>query len=274
MDPYRTLGLAPGAPQEDVKRAYRKLASQLHPDRKPGDRAAEERFKEVNRAYAVLCKDPPTENSGFDFGFDFVSAFESIFRRSVDRSHRIAVPLSFEESLKGVRKRVRVGIPSSCPACGGDARPNRKCPVCQGSGEVIQEDEVSFSFPCGADGHQGIRATSASGREFVGVAEPGLHPVWERHGLDLRMRVPLKTTTMKPGKTVHLASPYEKLSFSLQPGAVTLASPVVFRGKGVRNHMGHHGDLWVYCVPEVPGEGGECEGPKLFQDWLRAWRPI
>src|SRR6185369_9785053 len=86
-DFYEVLGIERGCSEDDLKRAYRKMALKYHPDRNPGDKEAEERFKEASAAYQVLC-DPERraqydrfgaaafEGSG---GFDFSAGFEDIF---------------------------------------------------------------------------------------------------------------------------------------------------------------------------------------------------
>ena len=113
QDYYATLGIARSAPIEEVKKAYRKLALQFHPDRNPGDQAAEHRFKEINEAYDVL-KDGQKRAAydrfghdafttgggranGFDFGFGggFADIFDEMFGefmsgRRRDRRHRSA----------------------------------------------------------------------------------------------------------------------------------------------------------------------------------------
>lgn len=63
-DYYEVLGLAKGASEEEIKKAYRRLAKQYHPDLNPGDKTAEERFKEVNEAYGVLSD--PDKKSRYD----------------------------------------------------------------------------------------------------------------------------------------------------------------------------------------------------------------
>ncbi len=192
-DLYESLGVTKTASADEIKKAYRKLARQYHPDRNPGDEAAEERFKEVQAAYDVLS-DPekrkqydqvgprmfgggPGGGGGFqwsgDLG-DLGDLFGGIFGRmggaSSSRGPRsraergadvgVVVNLSFEDSLEGATTKIPVELAASCRTCGGSgAEPGTTpviCPVCRGRG-VTSEDEGFFAFsrPCPRCGGNG-----------------------------------------------------------------------------------------------------------------------
>jgi molecular chaperone DnaJ len=179
---YDALGVPRNASADEIKRAYRKLARQHHPDRNPGDEAAETRFKEIQHAYDVLS-DPekrkqydafgdgrgrrgPSGPSGFDFNvadFDLGDLLGGVFgraRRGPSRPEaqrgadiEAVVNLSFEDSLQGVETRIPVEVDTACRTCGGTgARPGtapRICPECNGRG-VLAESQGLFAIsqPC------------------------------------------------------------------------------------------------------------------------------
>jgi molecular chaperone DnaJ len=184
---YDVLGVAKNASADDIKKAYRKLARQYHPDRNPGDKAAEEQFKEIQGAYDVLS-DPekrktydafgsadgrPGPGAGggvrfenFDFGNlgDLGDIFGGLFNRGRGGRGRgqqgqrgadveVAVTLSFEDALRGVETKVPVEVDTACSECGGSgARPGTApvvCPECRGRG-VVSESHGLFglSQPC------------------------------------------------------------------------------------------------------------------------------
>ena len=181
-DLYGALGVPKGASADEIKKAYRKLARQYHPDKNPGDATAEERFKEVQHAYDVLS-DPEKRKAydqfgsadggrGFqpgDFNFDvgdlgdLGDLFGGLFGRGrggrqQSRAQRgadleVAVNLSFEDSLKGLETRIPVEVETSCQECGGSgAKPGTSptiCPECRGRG-VISESQGLFALsqPC------------------------------------------------------------------------------------------------------------------------------
>ncbi len=177
-DYYAVLGVSRDATLDDIKRAYRKLALKYHPDRNPGDKAAEERFKECAEAYEVLS-DPEKRRlydaygeeglnaRGVHHGFrgfdDIFSAFSDIFgdlgfgfgsrgsggrvRRGRDLRHEISVTL--EEIAKGSTRQIKVRKPAPCPECGGSgaASPEdiRTCPTCRGRGAVMRMFRQGFT---------------------------------------------------------------------------------------------------------------------------------
>ncbi len=183
---YDVLGVKKDATEAEIKKAYRKLAREHHPDRNPGDKTSEERFKEVQGAYDTLSdaekrkqydtfgsvngRGPagagPNANFGgnFDFGDlgDFLGGMfnrgGSTGQRQRQRGRRGAdieaeVRLSFEDSLHGVETRIPVEVETACSECGGTgAKPGTSpkiCPDCGGRG-VLAESQGLFALsqPC------------------------------------------------------------------------------------------------------------------------------
>ncbi|HYA00210.1 MAG TPA: molecular chaperone DnaJ [Candidatus Binatia bacterium] len=170
-DYYEVLGVERNAGSDDLKRAYRKLAMQYHPDRNPGDQAAEERFKEVGEAYSVLSDPekrrrydafghagqqmPDFGTFSFDSAFDLFDMFFGGGRRTARRGGprrgsdlRMTVDISFEEAVFGAKRTVEVPRSATCPDCsGGGAAPGtspRSCPDCGGSGQVRRAMQSIF----------------------------------------------------------------------------------------------------------------------------------
>ena len=185
---YDTLGVAKNASQDEIKKAYRKLARQYHPDRNPGDAAAEAKFKEVQTAYDVLADaDKRKQYDAFgngrvggraggpgggapfnvDFGdIDLGDIFGGLFNRGArggtqqrrQRAEKGAdveaeVNLAFEDSLRGLQTQIPVDVVTACSECGGTgAQPGTSpiiCPECNGRG-VTSESQGLFSLsqPC------------------------------------------------------------------------------------------------------------------------------
>ncbi len=175
-DYYEVLGVARNASQDEIKKAYRKLAMQYHPDRNPGNKEAEAKFKEATEAYEVLKDDQKKAAydqyghdafgqggghggfgggqggfEGFDFN-DIFSNFSDIFgemggRQGKKRSAaqrgsdiRYNLEITLEEAFKGITKNITFTIAASCTTCSGSgAEGNEKptdCTNCKGSGKV------------------------------------------------------------------------------------------------------------------------------------------
>ncbi|MBA3262119.1 MAG: molecular chaperone DnaJ [Thermoleophilaceae bacterium] len=180
-DPYQTLGVAKNASDDDIKKAYRKLARQYHPDRNPGDASAEERFKEVQEAYSILSdaeKRKAYDSGGGVFGgaggFDpgafrgnfggFGDIISDLFggagrggpqgaRPERGRDLETDVHVSFEQAMEGAQVPVSVPLSAPCPTCRGTgAKPGTAptiCSRCQGRGvEAESQGLFSISQPC------------------------------------------------------------------------------------------------------------------------------
>ena len=210
-DYYEVLGIQKGASEDEIKKAYKKLARKYHPDMNPGDKEAEEKFKEVNEANEVLSD--PTKKArydqfgfagvdpnygaggggwgdgaaGFDFG-DLGDIFGSFFgggfggaqqrRNGPQRgeSIRMSVSVSFTEAAFGCDKDVALERSEQCPSCHGngcaEGTTPEICPECRGSGTV----QVRRQTP------MGVFATTATCTKCGGSGKIIHQPCAECHG--------------------------------------------------------------------------------------------
>ena len=183
-DYYEILGVARDCSGQELKVAYRKLAVRYHPDKNPGDRQAEERFKEAAEAYAVLsdadkrarydrfghqgvggAAGNPFSGGGFDpsiFG-DFGDILSEMFGMGGRRSRRggptrgadlrYDLAISFEEAVFGSEETLRIPRLEGCETCGGSGseggRPPESCTTCGGRGQVAyRQGFLTVARPC------------------------------------------------------------------------------------------------------------------------------
>ncbi|RKD27606.1 molecular chaperone DnaJ [Caminicella sporogenes DSM 14501] len=183
-DYYEILGVDRNADEKEIKRAFRKLAMKYHPDRNPGDKEAEQKFKEINEAYEVLSDKEKRAmydkfghagvngnaqggfGGGFNGGFSGFGGFEDIFgdifdmfgggfsssrkrnRPQKGRDIKTHVRLTFEEAAFGVDKEIEIYRYEQCKTCGGTgAKPgtsSKTCPKCNGTGEIRFSQRTPF----------------------------------------------------------------------------------------------------------------------------------
>ena len=186
-DYYEVLGVSQDADETDIKKAYRKLAMQYHPDRNPGDREAEERFKEAAEAYEVLRNGEKrqiydrfgheglagTGFKGFSGFEDIFSSFGDIFedffgfgtRRERTRvrqgsSLRYDIEIALEEAFQGKEEEIQFKKWAACETCQGTGlKPGTElqtCTTCQGRGQVVRSQgffQISTTCPaCHGEG--------------------------------------------------------------------------------------------------------------------------
>lgn len=188
-DLYVLLGVAKTASVEEIKSSFRKLALKYHPDRNPGDHKAEEKFKELSRAYEILSDSEKRAaydrygidglNSGSGFGGGaggFSDVFSDIFEdffggaagggsQRASRAARgsdlgVEVEISFMEAVRGCEKKVPVHREEVCRTCAGQgAAPGTQkkvCGACRGAGEILaQSGFFSIRRPCHSCAGQG-----------------------------------------------------------------------------------------------------------------------
>jgi molecular chaperone DnaJ len=183
-DYYEVLGVDKNASADEIKKAYRKKAIQFHPDKNPGDKQAEEKFKEAAEAYEVLS-DPQKKQRYDQFGHagvggaagghgmsmeDIFSQFGDIFggvgfdfgdflgggrgsraqrvRRGTDL--RVKVRLTLEEIATGIEKKIKVRKLVDCQACNGTGSEDRSagetCPTCKGTGRTVRAQRGIFGM--------------------------------------------------------------------------------------------------------------------------------
>ena len=248
-DYYKILGVAKSASEEDIKKNYRKLAMQYHPDRNPGDKDAEEKFKLASEAYEVL-RDPEkreiydrygveglrgTGFTGFRGFDDIFSTFGDIFedffgfggtqrRRSHARAGadlRFDLKISFNDAAFGKETEIEIPRTVSCEGCGGTgAKPGTSpvnCPVCRGTGQVTRA--------------QGFFTISTTCGQCHGEGKVVQHPCKDCRGLGR-----VRTT--------------KKIQIKVPPGVDT-GSKLRLRGEGEQGERGGPpGDLFVIIYVE------------------------
>jgi curved DNA-binding protein len=288
-DYYELLGVQKNAPEDDIKKAYRKLAMKYHPDRNPGDKQAEERFKEINEAYAVLSDKEKRQQydtygmSGFqqrysqediyrgfnigdlfkDLGFGNKDLFSIIFGgrqpgREQGRGSRRG--FDFDPRDFAAREQRPAGeldlhyeleIPFMDAIRGSEKRLSFSGP--QGT------DEIKVKIPKGINSGQRLRLqgkgskdpyTGRAGDLYVTI-KVGEHPVFRRVGNDLYVTKEIRFSDACLGGTVEVPTVDGAKQITIPPG-VKASTKVRMKGLGVAEAAKAAGDQYVEVAIDVP----------------------
>jgi DnaJ-class molecular chaperone len=302
-DLYEALGVSRGDDAKAIRKAYRKLARQYHPDVNPGDAAAEERFKEISRAYAILSDPEKRRNYdefgqiSLDSGFDAEAArrakasFGTRFGGAEDFGGGFAEEFSFGD-LDDMFGRIftRRGEAASRPsrprrgpdleteieldfleaARGGEHRISLARPAADGS---LKQERLAIRIPPGvADGGR-IRLAGKGGESRSGGPAGDLHlnvrvrphPVLRREGRDLHVEVPIGVSEAVLGARIEVPTLEGRATVTVPEGTDS-GRKLRLRGKGIPHPKGGPpGDLFVTVQIRVP-RGLDAEARAKFEE--------
>ena len=297
-DYYSIMGVSRAVSDKDLKTAYRRLAHQYHPDVNPGNKATEEKFKEINQAYEVLS-DSEKRKKYDRYGDQWQDAdqFDEAARRQGDRESDFSggrqesefgrqttrirqgqdieypIEITLEEAYNGTVRNISTQSEVPCIGCGGTGRiRNMTCSVCQGTGRMLQIKHLQVKIPAGVNNGSRVRiagkgqtglARGAAGDLYL-IIEVQHHTLFKRKEDDLYVDafVPL-TAAMLGGEIQVPTLKGTQIALKIPPET---QNEQVFRlvGQGMP-HLGYssHGDLLITVKVNLP-TGLSAEEKALF----------
>jgi DnaJ-class molecular chaperone len=283
-DPYETLGVAKTASADDIQKAYRKLAKKLHPDLNPGDKSAEEKFKDVSAAYDLLGD--PQKRARFDSGEIDAQGVEKpqrrYYRDFADRGE--AGPFTSDQGFadlndadilseifgrRGANMKMRGGdvryhLAVDFLSAVNGAKPQLALP--DGS-------DITVTIPPGTRDGQVLRL-KGKGRPGYNGGEPGdvlieievrPHPVFTRDNDDIRIELPVSLAEAVLGGKIKAPTPAGPVMLTVPKGANT-GTVLRLKGKGVARPQGGHGDQYVTLKVVLPDK----PDPEL-EEFITRW---
>ncbi len=293
-DYYEVLGVKRNASKEDIKKAYRRLAKRYHPDLNPGNKEAEEKFKEAQEAYEILSNDekrkaydmygiagfqPGAERTtwrrqqgsteGFEFNLGDFSSFEDIFgevfhpretakRRNKGRDIEHQIEIDFEMAIKGGTRDINISREIS------------------GS---LSTETISVKIPAGVDNGSRIRVpgkgetprrgTGAFSGDLYLIVKVRPHPIFRREQYDIYVEIPITIYEAALGAQISVPNIDGTAVVTFPPGTQS-GTKLRLRSKGAPHLKdGERGDQYVVAkivLPEQIGEGAK----KKFEELAKA----
>ncbi len=271
QDYYATLGVAKTADEKEIKKAYRKLARELHPDRNPGDKAAEERFKQVSGAYEVLSDSKKRAlydqygemglRDGFDpaihgmGGMGGMGGFADIFGQAARGGGGFGFNVEDLFGRRGPRPQQRgANLEAEVKVSFLDALRGHETEISYRQGGEVKKLKVRV--PAGVRDGGKIRLKGqgqpgpAGHGDLVLRVKVGTHAKFWFEGDDLHMRVPLTPLESYRGAKISLSTPAGSVTLQVPEGAQSGAK-LRLRGKGVKR-KGKYGDLIAHLEIRLP----------------------
>jgi curved DNA-binding protein len=276
-DYYAVLGVPKDATAEVIKKAYRKLALKFHPDKNPGDKKAEEKFKEITEAYAVLS-DPEKRKqydqfgeAGFhqrfsqediyrnfdvgdifrEFGFGTDDIFSHIFGGPGSRGRATFYGSGRPQAIKGQDYVMRLSIPFRQAVLGGEKRIDSRH-----AGRV---EHLQVRIPAGIETGQKLRVAGKGGESPAGGPAGDLFleievepdPLFSRQGDDLYVKVRVPFSGVCLGTSVDVPTLEENKRIKV-PAGMSSGGKIRLKGFGVPRSRGTRGDLYAVIEVAVP----------------------
>lgn len=307
-DYYDILGVARNASDKEIKAAYRRLARKHHPDVNPGDKAAEERFKEIAEAFAVLSDAEKRRRydqgghaafgpdfdpfAGFrvdlsDFGIgNLADLFDSLAgggrrpraarpRHGEDIQLELQIP--FVDAVLGTTIDALLRREAACGACGGSGRQrSAPCGTCRGAGRVPVEERVKVRIPPGIEDGGLVRLPEKGSAGARGGAAGDAylhvrvepHPLFRREGDDLYCEVPVGIAKAALGGTLEVPTLDGRATIGLPPGTRS-GQKLRLKGRGVPAHASRPtGDLYA-VVQIVPPKRLDARSREILEEFAR-----
>lgn len=290
-DPYAILGVPRSASADEIRRAYRKLAKELHPDARPGDAAAEDRFKQVTQAFKLLSN--AETRTKFDRGeIDAEGRERAPFHY---RSHPDAPPGQrgpagrFEDISDLFSDLFAERTRAAGPGAGAGGRRNAPGPDMRADIVVSFEDSVlgakrrvslqgaramEITVPAGVEDGQVLRLRGQGGPSpYGGPAGDALitvriapHATFQRDGRDIRVDLPISLKEAVLGGVVR-APTVDGMVEVRVPAGSTSGALLRLRGKGAAGSDGKRGDQIVRLIIDVP------PGDPALESFVETWTP-
>jgi len=302
--PYKRLGVQRDASPKAIRKAYKGLARKYHPDVNPGNKAAEERFKDIIEAYGILS-DPETRKAydrfgaagqgqgqgpvgwtpdgfagGTGFQGDLGDLFSQIFGRNVRASRRespqrgadveAVMRIGFMEAIRGLKTPVRIQRQRVCAACRG--RGLHSCRVCGGSGRQDHSQTIEVRIPAGVSDGTRLRIAGQGHAGARGGRAGDLrvsvsvdpHPVFKRLGDNILCTVPITISEAAMGARIQVPT-VDGTAVLNVPQGTQGGQQLRLKGKGAPSRGGGRGDQLVEIRVLTPDAGDE-KVRRLLQD--------
>ena len=289
LDPYQLLGVAKTASQDDIQKAYRKLAKKLHPDLNPGNKEAEEKFKEVSAAYDLLGD--PEKRGRFDRGEIDASGAETqrqhYYRDFAEggQARAYANDSGYADFAGAGGEDVfadlfgRGGRRANIKMRGQDAHYRLAVAFLDAVNGAVRQlkmpdgSEIKVTIPAGTRDGQTLRLRGKGGPGFNGgppgdaliEIEVAPHPVFTLKGDDIHVELPVTLAEAVLGGKVNAPTPTGTVSLTIPRGSNS-GKVLRLRGKGLAKPGGGHGDQYVtlkVVLPDAPDQA--------LEDFVRDW---